>query len=111
MAAAGDTFINDMLNFCGLSNVLKSKLRYPALDATAIKSLAPEVVLLSSEPYPYSEKHIAELRNILPHTIVLLADGEYFSWYGSRLAGAPGYFNTLINKLNQHDRSETNYES
>jgi hypothetical protein len=35
----------------------------------------------------------------LPHARLLLVDGEYFSWYGSRLLGAPAYFKTLHNQL------------
>jgi hypothetical protein len=56
-----------------------------------------ELVLLSSEPYPFKEKHIRELEGLLPRTIILLVDGEMFSWYGSRLLKAPPYFKQLQN--------------
>ena len=49
----------------------------------------PELVLLSSEPYPFSEKHFAEIEAILPDASLALADGEMFSWYGSRMRLAP----------------------
>jgi hypothetical protein len=56
-----------------------------------------ELVLLSSEPYPFKEKHIRELEGLLPRTIILLVDGEMFSWHGSRLLKAPPYFKQLQN--------------
>jgi len=95
MAAGKGTFIDDCLARCGFVNCL-SEMRYPNVDFSAID---PEVILLSSEPYPFSEKHIAELREQFPAAKILLADGEYFSWYGSRMLNAPAYFRELIHSL------------
>lgn len=95
MAAAGGTFINEMLKYAGFDNVLSGRKRYPQLTEEEIHTLNPEVVLLSSEPFPFKEKHIAELRHLLPDAKIQLVDGEMFSWYGSRLAHAPEYFATL----------------
>jgi ABC-type Fe3+-hydroxamate transport system substrate-binding protein len=95
MAAASQTFIDDMLSKIGLENVLASKTRYPELSDAEISALNPEVILLSSEPFPFREKHIAELRDLSPKSKVVLVDGEMFSWYGSRLLHAPRYFKTL----------------
>jgi ABC-type Fe3+-hydroxamate transport system substrate-binding protein len=95
MAAASQTFIDDMLSKLGLENVLASKTRYPELSNAEITALNPEVILLSSEPFPFKEKHIGELKNLSPDSKVVLVDGEMFSWYGSRLLHAPGYFKTL----------------
>jgi hypothetical protein len=55
--------------------------------------------LLSSEPYPFKEKHIAELQAVLPDGKIVLVDGEMFSWYGSRLLHSPAYFNKLSQRL------------
>ena len=55
----------------------------------------PDLIFLSSEPYPFKEKHIAELNLILPGAPVRLVDGELFSWYGSRLLRSPMYFSGL----------------
>lgn len=95
MAAGKQTFINDMLQRAGLQNVLPNESRYPELSEEEIKSLKPEVVLLSSEPYPFKEKHIAELTALLPQAKIMLVDGEMFSWYGSRLQYAPDYIKSL----------------
>jgi ABC-type Fe3+-hydroxamate transport system substrate-binding protein len=95
MAAGRETFIDDCLLRCGLVNCL-SESRYPGPDLAAIR---PEVILLSSEPYPFAERHVSELKAIFPEARIELVDGEYFSWYGSRLLGAPDYFADLIKRL------------
>ncbi|WP_209309641.1 hypothetical protein [Tamlana crocina] len=58
-----------------------------------------DLVLLSSEPFPFSEKHISEVQKYFPNANVLLVDGEMFSWYGSRLKEAFGYFKKLHRNL------------
>lgn len=92
MTVGGDSFINDMLRHAGFRNVFADQQRYPSLSAEALQAMNPEVVLLSSEPYPFSQKHIAELQQLLPRATILLVDGEMFSWYGSRMLHAPAYF-------------------
>ncbi|MBC9928824.1 helical backbone metal receptor [Chitinophaga qingshengii] len=99
MAAGGDTFIHHMLQRCGLQNIFSGIPRYPAIDAGQLAASGCRLVLLSSEPYPFKEKHIAEIQAILPEARVLLVDGEMFSWYGSRLLEAPAYFTDLLSSL------------
>ncbi|MFT6679457.1 MAG: hypothetical protein ACJAZG_002137 [Granulosicoccus sp.] len=52
-------------------------------------------MMLSSEPYPFREKHIKEMQAILPASQVVIVDGELFSWYGSRLLKSVNYFRSL----------------
>lgn len=101
MVAGANTFINDMLKRCGLINVFQREpfLRYPEIDATVLEKLSPQVILLSSEPYPFKEKHVSELKEICPEAKVMIVDGELFSWYGSRLKHAPAYFQEIISQL------------
>jgi ABC-type Fe3+-hydroxamate transport system substrate-binding protein len=99
MAAAGDTFINDMLTHCGFENIFKETNRYPEITVEELREKNCELLLLSSEPFPFKEKHIAELKQQLPGTKIILVDGEMFSWYGSRLLYAPGYFLQLLKKF------------
>lgn len=96
MAVGTDTFINDMLSRCGLENLAGNNSRYPELTGEEIAKLSPDVILLSSEPFPFADKHIDEFKALCPNAKILLADGEYFSWYGSRLLGAPKYFQNLL---------------
>jgi len=96
MAAGGDTFIHDMLQRIGLDNAIGAREeRYPEVTPAELAAADPDMVLLSSEPYPFKEKHIAELNMLLPGCPVLLVDGEAFSWYGSRLLHSPAYFSGL----------------
>ncbi|MCW5900675.1 MAG: ABC transporter substrate-binding protein [Flavobacteriales bacterium] len=96
MAAGRDTFIHHMLERIGLDNVFADRPeRYPELTPAQLAAADPDVVLLSSEPYPFKEKHIAELNMLLPGCPVRLVDGEAFSWYGSRLLRSPTVFGSL----------------
>ncbi len=99
MTVGHDSFIADMLNRCGFHSVFDQLSRYPEISPTDLKAAAPAVVFLSSEPYPFKEKDIAELQLLLPDSKILLVDGELFSWYGSRLRQAPEYFQQLIDQL------------
>ncbi|GGA99528.1 MULTISPECIES: ABC transporter substrate-binding protein [Mucilaginibacter] len=98
MLAGRGTFIDSMLQTCGLNNVTEGE-RYPEIDADALVAANPDLVFLSSEPYPFAKKHIEEFRSLLPNAKIVLVDGEMFSWYGSRLLYAPAYFKRLINGL------------
>lgn len=94
IVAGNNTFINDMLTICGLTNVFATPAfsRYPTISLEQIQAAKPELILLSSEPYPFKEKHIEELQTLCPEAKILIVDGEAFSWYGSRLLSAPAYF-------------------
>jgi ABC-type Fe3+-hydroxamate transport system substrate-binding protein len=102
MCAGENTFIDHMLGLCGFVNVCsKGEGRYPEFDVNALKEKQPDLILLSSEPYPFSEKHRDELATHFPNSSLLLVDGELFSWYGSRLMDAPAYFNRLLTQIDQ----------
>lgn len=92
MAAGKNTFIDHLLDYLGFENALKIE-RYPEVD---FKNVETDYIFLSSEPYPFKEKHIEELQTIFPTVQIRLVDGEFFSWYGSRLVGAPEYFRELM---------------
>lgn len=99
MAAGGGTFINDMMQRCGLQNIFGGTERYPETTIDQLKEKNCEVLLLSSEPFPFKQEHAETLRQELPGTKVLLVNGELFSWYGSRLLLSPGYFGKLVAEL------------
>jgi ABC-type Fe3+-hydroxamate transport system substrate-binding protein len=102
MVAAKNTFIDDMLTTCGFHNVFASAdfTRYPEVNAEQIAKADPQVILLSSEPYPFKEKHIQMFQAICPNAKIIIVDGEIFSWYGSRLLKTPHYFDQLISQIN-----------
>jgi ABC-type Fe3+-hydroxamate transport system substrate-binding protein len=98
MVAGKQTYIDNLLERCGLVNVSKDD-RYPEATEQMLIDANPDVILLSSEPYPFTQKHIEEFQLLLPDAEVILVDGEMFSWYGSRLLQVPTYFKQLIETI------------
>lgn len=95
MTVGNDTFIHSMIQTIGWQNVFAGETRYPELSLAQLKNYDPEMVLLSSEPFPFKEQHIEEVKKVLPEADLMLVDGEMFSWYGSRLKKAIGYLQSL----------------
>jgi ABC-type Fe3+-hydroxamate transport system substrate-binding protein len=92
MVVGKGTYIHSVLTKLGFANVV-DMCRYPAISE--IKNMRPEIVLLSSEPFPFTEMHIHKYKELFPNSEVLLVDGEMFSWYGSRMLDALTYFENL----------------
>jgi ABC-type Fe3+-hydroxamate transport system substrate-binding protein len=99
MTVGGDTFISDLLNKAGFENVFASRQRYPGVTLKELQGANCQTVLLSSEPYPFKQKHIDDIQQHLPGTKIFLVNGEMFSWYGSRLRYAPAYFKNLLAEI------------
>ncbi len=92
MVAGKDTFIDELLKLNKFENVFKES-RYPETTLEELKAKNPDLLLLSSEPFPFEEKHKKYFSTL--NIEIKLVDGEYFSWYGSRLIEAIDYFKTL----------------
>ena len=102
MLAGQDTFIDSVLSLCNFQNLAREfHGRYPAMEPKDLALLKPDVILLSSEPYPFEEKHIEELSKLIPQVPIYLVDGEMFTWYGSRMLQAPEYLNALTEKISK----------
>ncbi len=95
MVAAKGTFIDDLLRMNNFDNYYGHLERYPEIELIEGKYKTVEVVLLSSEPFPFKEKHREMMKNYFPHAKILVVDGEAFSWYGTRLLKAFDYFKSL----------------
>lgn len=92
MAVGGKTFIGDVLRQIGCVNCIEGdESRYPQLTLTQIKEHQPDLILLSTEPFPFKEEHAVAL-NALTGIETILVDGEMFSWYGSRMLKMKAYF-------------------
>lgn len=112
MSVGDGTFINDMIQKAGFINAAQQSSRYPEYEIEDMVRLQPDVIFLSSEPYPFTTDDIAELKlafltapsqhpikpNVIPDFKVV--DGELFSWYGSRLLKTPAYLQSLQPKKN-----------
>ena len=88
MTVGRDTYIHDIMDHWKLPNVFAEKKRYPKISMDDLKRQNPDLILLSSEPYPFKEKHMAQIEEACPAARVLLVEGEWFSWYGSRMQHA-----------------------
>ena len=99
MVAASETFIDYMIAEAGFENVFKDEVRYPEIELSNLQLNSADVLLLSSEPYPFKEKHVLELQSHFPDKQIIIVDGELFSWYGSRLKNSYKYFQSLHNGI------------
>lgn len=93
MTVGHDTYIHDVMEHWNLSNVFADLSRYPKITLKELKAHNPDLILLSSEPYPFKEKHMEQVQQACPATRVLLVEGEWFSWYGSHMERAFGRLN------------------
>jgi len=101
MVAAENTFIDHVLNYLGLENALNHLERYPELTNEDLKKINPEICFLSSEPFPFKEKHVKVLQKLLPDSKIVIVDGELFSWYGTRLLHLEKYALQLKKELKE----------
>lgn len=95
MVAANNTFIHSMMKQFGFSNVFSDHTRYPVVTLEALAERHPELIMLSSEPYHFTEKHFEEFQCRMPDARIIIVDGELFSWYGSRMLPAADYLKRL----------------
>lgn len=110
VAASRETYIGDVLETLGYRNVIdrstledfnqEGSMNYPAVTLERLIRLKPDAILLSTEPFPFRRKHGELLRSRL-HELdreyaerveIRIVNGEYFSWYGSRMVPALRYF-------------------
>lgn len=93
MTVGGDTYIHDVMRIWGFTNLFASATRYPVASPEQIAGMKPDYIFLSSEPFPFKKRHIHEMLGYCPDSSVLLVDGQWFSWYGSRMESAFGALN------------------
>lgn len=94
MTIGSDTFIDKILGEIGFENIFKNRKRYPVIETEDLADV--EIIMLSSEPFPFKEKHIEELKLFYPDKKIMIVDGEAFSWYGTHIAKCANYFKELI---------------
>ncbi|MCF6128745.1 helical backbone metal receptor [Flavobacterium sp. AS60] len=97
MVAGNNTFINEMLKLNNFQNIYQNREeRYPEIIIQKMRIQGdPDLVLLSSEPFPFTDEHAFEIGRFTHHAKTIFVDGEMFSWYGSRLVKAFDYFKRL----------------
>lgn len=96
LAIGGETYADDLLAACGAYNVARELPgRYPRFDLSQIRGLRPDMVLLPSEPYAFTD---ADLPVLAPYFDgpVHFVDGELLTWYGPRISTALTTFSALL---------------
>lgn len=99
MVVGSETFVNHLLEMNHFENVYADIPRYPEVDIDNLKPT--DFILLSSEPFAFTEKHRQELLPYAGKSNIIFVDGEFFSWYGSRLEKAFKYFKELRANMHQ----------
>jgi len=110
IAATRQTYIGDVLETLGYKNVLEgshladvkkeSGMAYPVVTLEEVIRLRPETIFLPTEPFPFRRMHVDRLRTQIhqldskyaENVDIRIVNGEYFSWYGSRMIPAFRYF-------------------
>lgn len=101
MALGTPTYGTGMLELAGIGNVFAGSGPYPSTDLEAAASRGPDVVVAPDEPYPFSERHVAELSQVAP---VVLVDGKDLFWWGARTAGAVARLREVLAGVGRRQR-------
>jgi iron complex transport system substrate-binding protein len=104
MAVSGDTFVSALLDQAGGENVFAQREdRYPSVTPEELAAVDPALVLLSTEPFPFTEAHADELAAAtgLPRERFRVVDGELLSWHGSRTPDGIDYADRIIEEALQ----------
>ncbi|WP_395077858.1 ABC transporter substrate-binding protein [Flavobacterium sp.] len=96
MVAGSDTFVNELLKLNRFENIYQNIGRYPEIQLENLRTDGdPDVIFLSSEPYPFKEEDAFEIGKFTHQAKTIFVNGEMFSWYGSRLVKSFEYFKLL----------------
>jgi ABC-type Fe3+-hydroxamate transport system substrate-binding protein len=99
MSLNGDTYGSSLLAALGLTNVLAGHDdRYPTVELADVAVLRPDLVLAPTEPYPFKDRHLDELREVTAD--VRLVDGQDLFWWGVRTPGALGRLGQVLKAEN-----------
>lgn len=100
MVVGKNTYINSMLEKLGFVNpFVNFEGRYPAITKEDFQKAELDYLFLSTEPYPFKEKHFEEFLEFLPAVQPKIIDGEMF-WYGARMLLAASYFKNFFAENN-----------
>lgn len=97
MVAGKGTYIDAVLQQLGLENGC-TESRYPVIDIDAFRGQTPDLLLFSSEPFPFKAPHWEEWQERFPKAQCMVVDGEAFSWYGSRMKASIVTLKTFVNQ-------------
>lgn len=104
MTVGPDTYIHDLLGHFGFVNVFRDgNSRYPETTLDEVAEREPEVVLLPTEPYEFGEADRIEVEHAVRQTVpgcrVVVIDGSYLTWWGTRTLPALRFLAELRGRL------------
>ncbi|MGD9997182.1 MAG: helical backbone metal receptor [Ilumatobacteraceae bacterium] len=89
MSINAETYGSSLLAHVGVANVLADERdRYPTVELESVAARRPDLVILPSEPYPFTERHRPEYEAAFPGATVALVDGRDLFWWGVRTPAA-----------------------
>jgi ABC-type Fe3+-hydroxamate transport system substrate-binding protein len=95
MALGVPTYGSSLLAALGIENVFAAD-PYPEVTLDDARLVHPDVVVAPSEPYPFGERHRAELERVAP---VHFVDGKDLFWWGARTRDAIGRLDAAIGEV------------
>ncbi len=99
MTVSSDTYIARMLELIGWQHwISDSPARYPIFQWNEALLANIDEVLLSSEPYRFTDQHVDALERQIGKPVRLI-DGEMLSWYGNRSIQGLDYLAKLIEEI------------
>jgi ABC-type Fe3+-hydroxamate transport system substrate-binding protein len=121
MTVHGDTFISDMLDLCGATNVFADRprryplaadlgkapplpaektegrdTRYPRVTLEEVVARSPDLILLPDEPHPFTEADADVFRRLPIRASVVHTGGKDLCWYGARSVDGISRLRALI---------------
>jgi ABC-type Fe3+-hydroxamate transport system substrate-binding protein len=100
MALGQPTYGSSLLARLGVVNVYGDDGPYPETDLEEVRRRRPDVVLVPSEPYPFAARHLPELEDLAP---VTLLDGRDLFWWGARTPDALKRLAAVLSALTSGD--------
>jgi ABC-type Fe3+-hydroxamate transport system substrate-binding protein len=85
MGLGSESYGHSLVEICGGRNVLAARPRYPETTLAELSALAPELILLPDEPFPFDESHLRHYGTVAPARLI---DGKLMWWYGPRIPEA-----------------------
>ncbi len=103
VAVGEDTYAADVLAHAGLANVFSEPGgRYPGTSVDDLAARRPELLLLPSEPHPWTPDEGAQLASELASRGVVatpvLVPGEALTWWGSRTKNAASEIQATVSR-------------
>lgn len=102
MTVSEDTYVSALLRLAGWRTLLHDpETRYPEVEITPALVREADLFLFSSEPYAFTEADLDAFAAAhgCPREKLLLVDGEYCSWYGSRAVAGLHYLQGLATEI------------